>query len=70
MSVYQDMVDVGVPMTNHYSDLYVKVTPESQAILERYKDLSVSRFMHQGDGTLWYDIAFQYMPYWDEKDRG
>lgn len=60
---------------HHASDLYLKATPESKRLLEAwimdngYKTLAacglLSKFYCQLDGCFWYDIAFQYTPYWE-----
>jgi hypothetical protein len=34
MTVYQELIAAGCQIDNHESDLYVKVTPESRAIVE------------------------------------
>lgn len=50
---------------HHYSDLYVKVTPETQEIIHHYKyRRNVETFRDATDphGALWYDIPFAY-PY-------
>ena len=70
MSIYKDMVKAGIPIASHESDLYVKCTLESKAIVLNYKyKRNVTAFTSQTDHTLWYDIPFAYRPFWDEKER-
>jgi len=67
-SLYNDLKAAGVPLDNHESDLYVKVTPESQAILNTYYSrCMVSTFKSQIDGETWADVPFAYKPFWDAK---
>lgn len=48
-------------MDHHYSDLYVKVTNESRALVHKYQFRRlVTTFTDQITGTLWYDIPFCY----------
>lgn len=48
-------------LSHWYSDLYVKVTPYSKAIVNRYeyKHL-VKTFVDQIDNELWFEIPFVY----------
>lgn len=65
MNIYQEMVKAGVEITNHESDLYAKVTPESEAIVKAYEFKSnVRRFINNIDGLSWFDIPFAFSPYW------
>jgi hypothetical protein len=71
-SVYQRLKAAGVPLDNHESDLYAKVTPESKAIIEEYDrephlTWPVSTFISQVDGARWYDIPFAYEPWWEAR---
>jgi hypothetical protein len=62
MTIYEQLKAAGVPLSNHESNLYAKVTPESQRIIGRVTTATVvhSRI----DGELWYDIPFAYDPWW------
>lgn len=78
MTLYEKAV-VALPaehIDHHASDLYLKVTPESKALLQEwirengFENAAKGRFLFNTfrshlDGALWYDIAFQYTPYWD-----
>ena len=49
----------------HESDLYLKVTPVSLALIDKYEFRSnVTRFTSQIDRRLWFEIPFAYDPYW------
>ena len=72
MSIYEELKNAGVPLDNHESDLYAKVTPESREIVRKYYKLptvSVHTFRSQIDHELWYDIAFAYTPWWEERQK-
>lgn len=46
---------------HHYSDLYLRVMPESKAIIEKLKyDALLETFVSPIDGKLWYDLPFCY----------
>ena len=65
MSIYTELLEKGVPLDHHETDLYAKVTPESQAIVRAYEfSNNVTTFTSQIDGDLWYDIPFAYEPQW------
>jgi hypothetical protein len=64
-TIYEQLKSAGVPLDNHYSDLYAQVTPESTAILREYEYWGqVTTFVHQVAGQGWYDIPFAFDPYW------
>ena len=54
---------------HHESDLYVKCTDVSMKIIWEAELSSVmkSTFVDQITHTLWYDLAFCYSPYWEER---
>ena len=68
MSIYETLQEAGVPLDNHESDLYAKVTDDSRAIIAKYAyRTNVRIFRSQIDGTLWYDIPFAYAPWWKRR---
>ena len=49
---------------HHYSDLYVKVTPTSTALIKQYETkFMVSQFVDNIEHKLWYKIPFSYCDY-------
>lgn len=49
---------------HYYSDLYVKVTPISTALIEQYENkFMVSKFVDNIEHKLWYEIPFGYCDY-------
>lgn len=66
--IFQQLKAAGVPLDNHESDLYAKVTPESKVIVEAYEfRWQVQVFRSNVDGDLWYDIPFAYTPWWERR---
>lgn len=69
-TIMQEMIDAGVEISHHESDLYVKVTPESRAIVEDYEfRCNVTAFRSRVDGELWYDVPFAFDPFWIKAQR-
>lgn len=79
ITLMEALEEAGYPreqMFNHYSDMYVFVTPLTKRVVnDWFKDggmnmkVFVETFHDQITGRLMYDIAFQYTPYWEEKAR-
>jgi hypothetical protein len=72
MTLYQELVAAGCEIGNHESDLHVKVTPESRAIVERWCWVDklyrgASLFRSNIDGSQWWDIPFAFDPFWECK---
>ena len=67
MSLYSELLQAGVPLSNHESDLYAKATPAAREIIRRHRPSSVSVFTSQIDGALWYDVPFAYLPWWEKR---
>ena len=58
-NINEAMAATGAPMDRHESDLYVKVTPETKAIIERYEwKNNVETFIDAIDKEPWFDIPF------------
>lgn len=69
MSIYTDLLDAGVEIEHHESDLYCRVTQVSQGIVDRYRKngLSAYTFVDNIEHKLWFDIPFMYEPFWQNK---
>ncbi len=65
--LYQLLMDAGVPVENHESDLYFPVTPETQEIVDNYGGKNITTFTDDIDGELWFDAPFSFTPFWEEK---
>lgn len=77
-TLYQRLVEVMKPedIDHHRSDLYVRITKDSKRIIDEYyaehpelnKTIFVSIFESNiPSRCLWYDIAFAYDPFWEER---
>ena len=67
--LYDALIDATTPAErdHHASDLYIKVTPATARIIDRYAYRhQVETFRDQTDPrrALWYDVPFAYLPYW------
>lgn len=69
MSLYTDLVEAGVEVSNWQSDLYTPVNDKVREILARYPTQTRSIFRNQVDGKVWYEFPFQFDPYWDKCSR-
>ena len=62
------MIEAGVEVDNHESDLYVPDNEVTRKIIEGYEFKgNCSRFRNAVDGEIWVDIPFSYDPWWDYK---
>lgn len=73
-SLYQRLVDAGVPVSSWQSDLYFPVnettkTIVAQCIAEGEIKGRPGKFRSAIDGAPMFDAPFQYQPYWDRCQR-
>jgi len=64
---YTALVNAGIPLDNHESDLYAKVTPEAGRIIRASGWGGVTVFINQLDGSPWFDLPFAYLPWWEAR---
>lgn len=78
------LAEAGYPkekMYHHESDLYIFVTPLTTRVLEEWCDVNgwskrlikeksfiFDTFRDQDTKKLMYDVAFQYLPFWENKE--
>jgi len=58
---------------HHESDLYIRKTPESTALINKmqYKDCGLlTTFRDQIEGDIWYELPFCYSGFWQERLSG
>lgn len=70
-SLYQRMIDAGVRVEGHYSDMYVPDTPQVREIIHTH-DVRVhytSFPSNVAPHEQWLDIPFAFMPYWEAKQK-
>lgn len=68
-SIYTQMVEAGVEISNHESDLYVPNNETTRAIIAEYEHKnSVTRFNCYDDpNDPWFDIPFAFDPWWEQR---
>lgn len=72
MALYHDIMVLGVKTDNHCSDFYFEKTPETERIVERYyklPDSRISSFISNVENTPWYCAHFEYLPFWEKKEK-
>lgn len=66
--IYEQMVEAGVEIASHETDLYVPVNETTMRILRDYPfRSSVTAFTSQIDNKRWFDIPFAYLPAWEQR---
>ena len=71
-SLYQSLVDAGVEVGNHESDLYFENTPKSRQVLDgfpQYTGGMLGRFTNGIDGKPWFEAPFAYLPWGEAKKK-
>ena len=69
MEIYDRLVQAGIEVHNHYSDLMCPKTEESTKIIKECEGVQYETFTNQLTGTTWYYIPFEYLPYWESKRK-
>jgi len=64
MSLYTDLIEAGIPVANHYSDLYFPVTEQTRELVKKHK-VRADKFKNQVEGGFWYDVFGAFDPYWE-----
>ena len=55
---------------HHNSDLYLRVTQESTALIARFQYRhTVTTFVDNIDHVLWYDLPFCFTPFWENPSK-
>lgn len=69
MTLYESLVEAGIPVDNYYSDLYFPWTKKSQEILNKFKlqKSNASLFHNNIDKKLWISVPFAFDPFWSNK---
>jgi hypothetical protein len=72
MSLYSELVAAGIPVSNHYSDLYFQASAQSIEILKRFplERGNATWFWNQAPphkGEQRVDVPFAFEPFWEEK---
>lgn len=70
-SLYEAIKAAGIETYHHESDLYFPVTPESREILSRYPlpQKNATVFTDNVTKKPWYDVPFNYDPFWEQVSK-
>ena len=65
-TLYDEIVEAGIAIDKHESDLYIVDCPKAREILARYpRQERIARgFRSTLDGNLWIDVPFAFEPWW------
>jgi len=73
-TLYQQLLDAGVSVDHHESDLYCAVTDASTKLIQEYYSVPERKsykratvFVDAITGKPWYSVPFAYDPFWDKK---
>ncbi len=64
-TIYAAAKEQGIETDSHESDLYLKDSPITKALLG-VAHVNAKSFRHQVDGSLWWEIPFAFSPFWDK----
>ncbi len=62
-NLYDEAVAQGIPTDNHESDLYLKDSEITRALL-RVAHVDAKAFVSNVDGRMWWEIPFAFSPWW------
>lgn len=66
-TLYQALVEAGVPVSSWQSDLYAPRNEAVREILAAYPNQTRSTFRSNVDGRLMYEFPFAYGPFWEAR---
>jgi hypothetical protein len=70
VDIYEILKENNIELGSHESDLYVKKSHKSVELLEKYgfktdnTSVRCSTFISQIDKSIWFDLPFQFMPFY------
>lgn len=68
MALFDKIQKLGIQHDHHESDLYIPVTNETTDLIQEYGLMhTTTKFRSSIDQKFWYDVPFQYSPYWEKK---
>lgn len=68
-TLYTAAQEAGLVIGNHYSDLYLRDTPEARALIAELCTLKPVPFVDQTTGERALDVPFHFDPYWEQKAK-
>lgn len=68
MALFDKIKELGIQYDNHESDLYIPLTEETVKLVNEYGLGGIcARFKSNIDGKMWFDLPFQYAPFWEKR---
>ena len=64
--IFEEIQELNIPYSNHYSDLYIPVTEQTTRLINKHNK-KPSIFLNQITKTDYYDLKFDYLPFWNKK---
>lgn len=65
--LFAKIIALAIPHSSHASDLYIPKTEQTIKLIKEYEfEKSVTLFISQIDKTVWYDVPFCYIPFWEK----
>ena len=65
-SLYQECLELAVPIDSHESDLYIQASVLARELLKKHGKAE-NAFISQVDGRVWFDVPFAFDPWWQSK---
>lgn len=63
--IFKQVKALGIPFANHETDLYIPRNEQTLKIIADYPyKASVTTFINQVEGGIWFDVPFAYLPAW------
>jgi hypothetical protein len=68
MSLFEKIQELNIEYDNHYSDLYIPATEQTIDLINEFGLMHITtKFRSNIDQKFWFDVPFQYTPYWEKK---
>jgi hypothetical protein len=64
-TLYEACIELQLETDHYESDLYIKDSEQARTLLIEYNE-PIKPFLSQADGLMWLDVAFGYLPFWEE----
>jgi len=64
-SIYEEAVALGIPHSNHDSDLLLPETLGALELIKRHDIKAISRIKHGPEQASWINIPYHYDPFWE-----
>jgi len=65
MTLYEEIVALGIEHDSHASDLYLPANEQTRELVRKH-GVSASQFIDQITHTIWLDVPFSYDPFYNK----